>query len=124
MVRSFFWSVFLVVALGSCSTGLPSPAPLPTGATYEGLWDTNWGQMRLAQRGSHVHGTYKGFRNGSVSGDVDGNLFIFRWTQLESRQWGRGYLQMSPDGARMAGSWGYRKDYGNGGKWWATRAAE
>jgi len=113
----------LCVLVTGCGQ-LPSPGPVPPGKSFEGVWDTNWGQLELTQRGSHVHGTYKGFRNGSVSGDADGNLFIFRWTQMESQQWGRGFLQMSPDGDRLQGKWGYRKDYTNGGAWWANRAPD
>jgi len=97
---------------------------MPPGKTYHGTWDSNWGQIDLIQSGTHVSGRYKGFRNGSVSGDLDGNLFIFKWTQQESRQWGRGYLKMSPDGERLEGHWGYKKDYKDGGRWWATRAPD
>jgi len=117
----FLIGLACLVLLG-CGGELPKPNPLPSGAAYEGVWDTNWGQMELHQEGRHVHGTYKGFRNGSVSGDTNGDLFVFRWTQVESRQWGRGYLQMSPDGAKLEGNWGYRKNYHDGGRWWATRA--
>lgn len=121
-MRSWIALAFVaVVALASCSQ-IPSPDPLPQGVTFAGVWDSNWGQIKLQQQGSHVHGTYKGFRNGSVSGDIDGNLFIFRWTQVESQQWGRGYLQLSPDGLRMEGRWGYRKNAINGGRWWASKA--
>ena len=103
---------------------LPSAGPLSAGVEYQGVWDTNWGQLKLQQNGGHIHGTYKGFRSGSISGDADGDLLVFRWTQMESRQWGRGYLKMSPDGARMEGRWGYKKNYTNGGRWWANRATD
>lgn len=95
---------------------------MPAGASFAGIWDSNWGRITLQQRGSHVHGTFQGFRNGSVSGQREGNVFRFKWTQVESRQFGRGYLQMSPDGQRLEGRWGYKKNYVDGGRWWATRA--
>lgn len=117
------WLIFLIgVCAQGCLGSVPSPSPLPGGVRYEGVWDTNWGQLQLMQTGQHVHGSYKGFRNGSVSGDADGDVFVFRWTQVESRQWGRGYLKLSPDGQSMEGRWGYQKSHGNGGRWWATRA--
>ena len=118
-IRLFF--LVLVVAQG-CLGSVPSSGRLPAGVRYAGVWDTNWGQLELMQKGKHVHGRYKGFRNGSVSGDAEGDVFLFRWTQTESRQWGRGYLKISPDGQTMEGRWGYQKNYGNGGRWWASRA--
>ena len=122
-MRAAIAAFVILAALGSGCGQLPKPGPLPPGKSFEGIWDTNWGQLKLDRQGSHVHGTYKGFRSGSVSGDLDGNLFVFRWTQWESKQWGRGYLKMSPDGASLEGQWGYGKDYTNGGRWWATRAS-
>jgi len=122
MIRTTLGLALLVALLTGCGGGLPSPEPLPSGVSFDGLWDTNWGQLELRQRGGHVHGRYKGFRNGSVSGTTDGNLFVFRWTQQESRQWGRGYFQISPDGQTMKGNWGYGKTYEGGGSWWANRA--
>jgi hypothetical protein len=125
MGRSSIVWLFLAGLLAqgcSATSSLPSADPLPSDIKYEGLWDTNWGTLNLMQKGNHIHGRFKGFRNGSVSGDADGDLFVFRWTQTESRQWGRGYLKMTPDGARMEGRWGYQKNYVNGGRWWANRA--
>ena len=51
-------------------------------------------------------------------------MFLFRWTQFENRQYGRGYLKMTPDGNRLEGRWGYLKDRTDGGRWWATRAQQ
>lgn len=108
----------LVVA---CGPTLPSPGRLPDGKTFTGRWDSNWGLMTLVQSGRHLHGRYAGFRNGSVSGRVDGDLLIFRWTQEESRQFGRGYLQLMPSGNTLEGRWGYQRDRFKGGRWWARR---
>ncbi|MCC6750971.1 MAG: hypothetical protein IT371_25165 [Deltaproteobacteria bacterium] len=115
---------FLVVAaaLPGCGPSIPEPRSLPAGKSFAGLWDSNWGQMQLMQEGTRVHGPFKGFRNGSVSGEVKGDLYIFRWTQMENQQFGRGYLQMSLDGNALEGRWGYQSDPANGGRWWATRA--
>lgn len=100
---------------------LPSPRPLPQGKDYSGVWDSNWGQLTLKQAGKSVHGRYSGFRNGSVSGEADGNVLLFRWTQVEHRQAGRGYFQMDATGDRLEGRWGYFKDRLGGGRWWAVR---
>jgi len=116
-------SAVMAVVLSGCGTRLPSPDPLPRGLDFTGTWDTNWGQLTLRQSGARVAGRYRGFRNGSVSGEAEGDLLLFRWTQHENRQFGRGYLKMSPDGQRLEGRWGYGTDRGNGGRWWATRAS-
>jgi len=112
----------LLFALG-CSD-LPKHRPLPPGVTFSGTWDSNWGQITLTQRGARVSGQYKGFRNGSLSGESKGSLFTFKWTQVENRQHGRGYLQMTPDGMRLEGAWGYGTETSGGGRWWANRVAE
>lgn len=90
-------------------------------ANFSGKWYSSWGRMELMQKGTHVHGTYKGFRIGSVSGEVEGNLFKFKWTQIKPRMFGRGYLQMSANGRKLDGKWGYKKNFFNGGRWTATR---
>ena len=110
-----------MAALQSCGASLPSPRPLPGNIKFAGEWDTNWGQMTLSQRGKHVHGRYKGFRNGSITGDIEGNRLLFKWTQVKPRLHGRGYLLMSQDGKRMEGRWGYLIDHFEGGRWWANR---
>lgn len=114
-------SIVLLVT-GCAGSGLPDPGPMPAGASFAGTWDSNWGQMKVHESGGKLHGTFTGFRNGSVSGEQKGDLFLFRWTQLGSAQWGRGFLRMSPDGQKLEGKWGYLKVYDNGGRWWASRA--
>jgi hypothetical protein len=109
---------------GCAASGLPEPGPLPAGKGFAGVWDSNWGQMELQHAGGRVHGTFRGFRTGSVSGEQRGDLFVFKWTQVGSAQWGRGFLRMSPDGQRLEGKWGYLKDYANGGRWWASRGQQ
>ena len=114
---AFFWA-----SLVACAPGVPSPKALPAGVSFSGTWDTNWGQMKLEQQGKRVFGRYKGFRNGALSGEVDGNLLLFKWTQHENQQYGRGYLVITPDGSQMEGRWGYKKSRTEGGRWWANRA--
>lgn len=110
-----------LLAAVACGGGLPDPRPLPPGVSLSGRWYTNWGELVLQQRGDHVFGQYKGFRNGSVSGELDGDLFLFRWTQVESRLHGHGYMQLNRDGSRLEGRWGYGDDQVKGGRWWARR---
>lgn len=111
----------LVLTLVGCRPSVPGARPLPPGLSFSGIWDTNWGQMTLRQTGGVVLGRYAGFRNGSLSGTAEGDLFRFRWTQEESRQYGHGYLRMSPDGRSLEGRWGYLDDAFSGGRWWGKR---
>lgn len=115
-----FMLIFAALLLVACGPSLPDPKPMPS-ADFSGQWYSSWGKMALQQKGNHVHGIYKGFRIGSVSGEVEGNLFKFKWTQVAPKMWGRGYLQLEDNGRSMAGQWGYKKNYFNGGNWTATR---
>jgi hypothetical protein len=117
-------AALVTMLLMGCTGQLPTPGPLPADKTFVGVWDSNWGQMKLRPgRGSIVNGSFRGFREGSVSGTVEGNLYRFTWRQVNSTAWGRGYLQMSPDGEHLEGQWGYEKSYNGGGRWWASRSS-
>jgi len=112
--------MFGVLVLAGCGPSIPDPEAMPS-ADFSGEWYSSWGKMKLQQKGNHVHGIYKGFRIGSLSGDVEGNLFKFKWTQVAPKMHGRGYLQLGANGRTMSGKWGYKKNYFNGGNWTATK---
>lgn len=110
-----------VLAFCGCGPSIPDPQPMPAGVSFAGLWYSNWGRMKLQQKGTHVHGVYKGYRIGSLSGDLEGNLLKFKWTQVAPRMWGRGYMRINSDGSVLEGRWGYQKNTFNGGAWRATK---
>ena len=113
------------LALSACAGyDRPSPRSLPSGVSFNGTWDSTWGKMILMQEGKHVHGTFTGFREGGVSGDLDGDVFHFVWDQLRPHSHGHGFLQISPDGTHLEGRWGYAKDDGDGGRWAADREGD
>jgi len=116
------WGLLAAAAVG-CASG-PKARPLPAGLSFKGTWDSTWGRMVLLQEGSHVHGTFTGYREGGLSGDVDGDLFRFVWDQRTPRSHGHGYMQMTPDGTHLEGRWGYLKDEAEGGRWAADRDSE
>jgi hypothetical protein len=91
------------------------------------MWDSNWGQLRLTQRGKKVSGNFSGFREGTVIGELDGDVLAFEWwqkpTEFSGAQRGHGYWQLSPDGTLLEGRWGYQDDDTSGGRWWAQRVA-
>jgi hypothetical protein len=110
-------------AAGGCATGYDHPRPreLPRNISFAGSWDSTWGKMVLMQEGKHVHGTFTGFREGGISGDLDGDIFRFVWDQRAPQSHGHGYLQITPDGTHLEGRWGYMKDDGDGGRWAADK---
>lgn len=117
IARRLLWLV--AVALIGCAG--PHPRPMRQGISYTGMWDSTWGRMEINQKGKHVWGTFSGFREGSVSGDLDGDVLHFVWDQMVPRSHGRGYFQISPDGLHLEGRWGYYKSPRDGGRWAADR---
>jgi hypothetical protein len=116
-----------LLLLGSLALGCageferPKPRSLPTSLSFAGSWDSTWGKMVLNQEGKRVHGTFTGYREGGVTGELDGDIFRFIWDQRVPRQHGHGFMQMSPDGLHLEGRWGYLKDDLEGGRWAADR---
>ena len=109
----------VLFALAACMSG-PRSHPLAAGVTFDGRWDSNFHEMRLHQRGRHVSGTV-GYKDGAISGELDGDVLHFIWNQKENRQHGKGWLQISSDGQKLEGRWGYADSDEDGGRWWAER---
>jgi hypothetical protein len=126
-VRPLVCTIALVaisaVVLGGCASGpeRPRARPLPADVSFAGNWDSTWGRLILRQDGRRVSGTFTGYREGGVSGELDGDVWRFVWDQLRPRSHGRGYMQMSPDGQHLEGRWGYLKEDADGGRWAADR---
>jgi hypothetical protein len=115
-------AALVALTLVSCAGSLrPHPRPLPAGVTFEGTWDSTWGRMVLTQQGQHVHGTFTGYREGGLSGDLDGDVYNFVWDQRVPHSHGHGFLKISGDGQHLEGRWGYDKDDLEGGRWAADR---
>jgi hypothetical protein len=104
--------------------------------TFEGRWATKTsGEMRLAQNGDHVDGSYA-LSGGQIRGDSNGNRLSGIWAQSTSgrrcgRQelgtdyWGRFSFQLSTDGERWSGRWSYCDEAeGSGGEWNGSRIGE
>ena len=120
-VRALFSTVIALTLAGCAGYPRPKPRPLPAGISFAGNWDSTWGRMELMQEGKHVHGTFTGYREGGLSGDLDGDVWHFIWSQRVPHQTGRGFMQISPDGQHLEGRWGYLKDDVQGGRWAADR---
>lgn len=113
-------ALLILLPLG-CASPRPRPRPLAPNISFVGTWDSTWGKMVLQGNGKHVHGTFTGYREGGVSGNLDGDIYNFVWDQRVPRQHGHGFLQMSPDGLHLEGRWGYLDDDLDGGRWAADR---
>ena len=130
----------LAVMLGCCGVGTVSCASstasiptrsMPAGATFSGLWYTNFGDLTLTQKADgYTRGSLDFKSGGSVEGRVEGGVFIFDWVQYGDFQVarrevsGKAYLVISDDGLSAEGKWGYGDKYEGGGIWTATKATE
>ena len=87
---------------------------------WAGLWDTDYGRMRLMQVGKRVEGAYAGSSHGSLNGTERGETVSFRYK--EKRASGEGRFTLSADGREFAGQW----RSGAKGEWkpWNGRRAE
>lgn len=132
LASAFLFGCLSIGAMGCASStaSIPQQA-MPSGASFSGLWYTNFGDMKLTQKADgYTRGTFDYRTGGEVEGRVEGGVFIFEWVQAGDFQVGRrevrgkGYLVMGADGLSMEGEWGYKDSYSGGGKWSGTKATE
>jgi hypothetical protein len=117
--------VMLTFALIGCGgMSRPKPHALPTGITFAGTWESTWGKMVLRQEGKRVSGSFTGYRDGGLTGELDGDIWNFIWDQRVPHSHGHGYMQMAPDGQHIEGRWGYLKADSDGGRWAADRTGD
>jgi hypothetical protein len=110
-----------LLLVAGCGEARPRPRALAPGVSFAGNWDSTWGRMVLSQDGKHVHGTFTGYREGGLTGHLDGDVYSFIWDQRVPRQHGHGFMQLSPDGLHLEGRWGYMEDDHQGGRWAGDR---
>ncbi|RLE06775.1 hypothetical protein DRJ00_09200 [Candidatus Aerophobetes bacterium] len=84
--------------------------------SFQGVWDTSWGEMRLTQSGANVTGTYI-HQDGKIKGTVRGNILTGKWSEApsysEPHDAGDVELELSEDGNSFSGRW----RYGSSGEW-------
>lgn len=120
--RVFAILVALALSTSGCSSfERPKPRMMPAGMSFQGTWDSTWGRLELRQEGHKVSGTFTGYREGGLTGELDGDVWHFIWDQRNPRSHGHGFMQLSPDGQHLEGRWGYMKDDIEGGRWAADR---
>jgi hypothetical protein len=124
-------AVRFVIALGLLA-GCQAAAPPATTASTQTATDGDWQGvyqgpyhtfLRIQARGTHAQGTWvaAGNRTGEFSGELDGNVLRYTWTERRSPEesWsGRGYFvyTLPADGGspEISGEWGLgARDFGN-----------
>jgi hypothetical protein len=84
---------------------------------YDGIWDTTYGLMRLFHHDDHIHGFYEGVGSASLTGQLDGDRFVFRYQEPNAA--GEGWFSLDdgdhfhgewrPQGAAQSGGWTGRR---------------
>jgi len=77
---------------------------------FNGVWDTEWGEIMLVQNGIDVTGTFIG---ANLSGQVSGRKFFFDWEKADDNLNGRGVLSI--ENGILVGSWGHDRSNDDGG---------
>jgi hypothetical protein len=72
-------------------------------ATFDGVWDTTYGRMRLIEEPKRIHGLYAYSADSSLEGARDGNRFVFRYREPDAT--GEGWFELSADGSVFKGKW-------------------
>ncbi len=110
----------IVIIMCACALVLCAVAGRSNTRSFTGVWNTNWGPMKMTQKGSQVMGHYTGQFKGIIDGTVSGNRLDFTWSQPNGEH-GRGYFIISGDGNSFDGAWGMNDSDSDGGCWTGAR---
>ena len=72
-------------------------------ASFEGLWETSYGRMRLSVDGDRVHGVYASSPGASLEGTISGRTLEFTYQEPDAR--GEGRFHLAEDGLSLEGRW-------------------
>jgi hypothetical protein len=70
---------------------------------WDGIWDSDFGRLRLLHEADRVHGFYEGAGSSVIDGQAAGCKLEFRYR--EPRNAGEGYFELSDDHYSFAGEW-------------------
>ena len=113
--RALLFAVALVWTFGAATAppaapqgegapaGSPVEAPVIEAPTFDGLWETSYGRMRLAVDGDAVRGTYSYSTGSLVEGKVSEGRMEFRYTEPSAA--GEGWFELAEDGQSFRGRW-------------------
>ena len=102
-------------------TGERGAAAESAAATFDGVWSSSYGPLRLAQRGNTVRDFYRmsDGRFANISGTVQGDRLEFRYDEQGTK--GAGHFELAPGGNGFTGAW--QADDGTEGDWTGARIA-
>ena len=88
--------------------------------TFEGVWQSTYGEMRLKVMGSRVTGTYT-TGDGLIEATVRGDFLQGRWFERQGSRGGPIELVLSEDGDSFNGRWSYQESPDSISGWTGTR---
>jgi len=74
----------------------------PGAASFEGVWDTRYGPLRLSLDGERASGLYA-TNEGRIEGTLSGDRLEFRYSERDAS--GEGWFRLRPDGRGFEGRW-------------------
>ena len=87
-----------------------NPQKIQPNTTFHGVWDSEWGEIKLIKNGIDVVGNFIG---ADLQGHVTGRKFFFDWVKADENLSGRGVLTI--ENGLLIGSWGHGESRDNGG---------
>jgi outer membrane protein OmpA-like peptidoglycan-associated protein len=93
---------------------------VPQDKPIQGTYSSNYGLMRLEQRGTYVVGCYEA-DHGLLSGRTNGRILKFRWWE-DGPNGGTAFMVLSTDGNHLNGLW-YEKGRMKG-SWYGSRVTD
>ena len=88
--------------------------------TFEGVWQSTYGEMKLKVVGSRVTGTYT-TGDGLIEGTLKGDVLQGRWFERTGSRGGFLEFTLSEDGDSFTGRWTYQESPDSISSWTGTR---
>jgi hypothetical protein len=70
---------------------------------WDGIWESDFGRVRLMHEDDRIHGTYEGAGPSSIDGRLRGDTLEFSYREPNAS--GEGRFQLSGDGRAFSGEW-------------------
>jgi hypothetical protein len=70
---------------------------------WDGLWDSDFGLLRLVREGELVHGFYEATGSSTIEGRLEGDQLVFTYQEPTVR--GEGRFALAEDGLSFQGQW-------------------
>lgn len=102
-MKQLLFSISLLILLFSPSATPQSAEAAETLPSFEGLWETSYGRMRLAQSGNKVSGEYSYSALSTIDGVLEDRKLSFKYSEGETG--GEGWFELSEDGESFEGEW-------------------